>query len=215
MEIFRLVFSPIEVNTYILADDSGTCAIIDCGCYNEEEFSTLTALIEKKNLIPQLLLNTHCHLDHVFGNRLVLSKYGLRTLCHSGDEKNRLDSLKHAGFFGLDMEMPPEPGGYIEDGQILTFGSVSLKALHVPGHSAGSLAYFAEKDGFVFTGDALFDGSIGRTDIPGGDYDTLINSIKNKLFVLPPGTIVYPGHGGKTTIEKEMKSNPYFTRNNL
>lgn len=215
MEIFRLVFSPIEVNTYILADNSGTCAIIDCGCYSEKEFSVLTALIEKKNLTPQLLLNTHCHLDHVFGNRLVLKKYGLKTFCHSGDEQNRLDSLKHAEFFGLEMEMPPEPGGYIEDGQILAFGSVSFKALHVPGHSAGSLAFFSEKEKVVFTGDALFDGSIGRTDIPGGNYDSLISSIKNKLFVLPPRTVVYPGHGGKTTIEKEMKSNPFFARNNL
>jgi glyoxylase-like metal-dependent hydrolase (beta-lactamase superfamily II) len=198
MEIFKLVFSPIEVNTYILADESGTCAIIDCGCYNNKEFSTFTSLLENKKLTPKLLLNTHCHLDHIFGNRLILSKYGLRTLCH-------------AMLFGLEMEMPPEPQGFIDDGQLITFESVTLKALHVPGHSPGSLAYYSEKDGIVFTGDALFAGSIGRTDLPGGNYDTLIDSIRNKLFVLPPATVVYPGHGAKTTIEQEMKTNPFFT----
>lgn len=211
MEIIRLVFSPIEVNTYILADESGGCAIIDCGCYNEDEFSILTKLLEEKKLMPQLLLNTHCHLDHVFGNRLILKKYGLRTLCHSGDERNRLDSVQHAIFFGLEMGIPPEPRRFIDDGQFITFGSVTLKALHVPGHSDGSIAYFSEKDGVVFTGDALFKGSIGRTDLPGGDYNTLINSIRNKLFVLPPSTIVYPGHGEKTSVENEIKTNPYFT----
>jgi len=210
MEIFKLVFSPIEVNTYILADESGDCAILDCGCYKDTEFSTLTGLLEKKNLTPRLLLNTHCHLDHIFGNRFVLKMYNLRTLCHSGDEQNRLDSVRHAMFFGLEMEIPPEPQRFIDDDQIITFGSVRLKILHVPGHSPGSIAFFSEKEGVVFTGDALFAGTIGRTDIPGGDYGTLISSIKDKLLNLPPETVVYPGHGENTTIGEEMKTNPYF-----
>jgi glyoxylase-like metal-dependent hydrolase (beta-lactamase superfamily II) len=211
MEIFKLVFSPIEVNTYILADKSGACAIIDCGCYSDKEFSKLTSLVGKKKLIPQLLLNTHCHLDHIFGNRMMLRKYGLKTLYHSGDEENRLNSAGHAMLFGLEMGMPPEPQGFIEDGQLITFGSVTLKALYVPGHSPGSLAFYSEKDGVVFTGDALFAGSIGRTDLPGGDYDTLMDSIRNKLFVLPPATVVYPGHGANTSVGQEMKTNPFFT----
>jgi len=211
MEIYRLVFSPIDVNTYILADESGSCAIIDCGCYNESEFSVLTSLLEKKNLTPVLLLNTHCHLDHVFGNGMILEKYRLRSYYHPGDEQNRLDAVKHAMFFGLEMDTPPEPGGFIENGQFISFGSVSLKALHVPGHSPGSIAFYSEKDKTVFTGDALFAGSIGRTDIPGGDHGKLIESITNKLFILPPETIVYPGHGEKTSIGREINSNPYLT----
>jgi len=211
MEIFRLVFNPIEVNTFILADKSGDCAIIDCGCYDSDESDRLVKFLGEKNLKPLLLLNTHCHLDHIFGNKFILEKYNLRTNSHKLEEGNRMNAVKHAMMFGLKMDPPPEPGAFIDDNQVITFDSIQLVALHVPGHAAGSLAFYSEKNGCVFTGDALFSGSIGRTDLPGGSYDTLINSIKNKLFVLPPSTVVYPGHGTETTIEQEMKFNPYFT----
>ena len=210
MKIFKLVFSPIEVNTYIIADDSDNCAIIDCGCYDKEESERFLDFIKSKSLNPVLLLNTHCHLDHVFGNRLILERFGLKTFSNELDEMNRKDAVQHALLFGLTMDDPPEPAGFISDNQIVTFGTEKLLALHVPGHTAGSLAFYSEKNNCVFTGDALFAGSIGRTDLPGGNYDTLIGSIKNKLFVLPPSTIVYAGHGDETTIEMEMKSNPYF-----
>ncbi|MCX6321216.1 MAG: MBL fold metallo-hydrolase [Bacteroidia bacterium] len=210
MEIFKLVFSPIEVNTYILADQSGDCAIIDCGCYNTNESEELAGLIKKNSLKPVLLLNTHCHLDHIFGNKFILDRYNLKTLSSEYDEMNRKNSVQHAMFFGLNMDDPPEPAGFITDNQIITFGTTELVALLVPGHTAGSLAFYSENNGCVFTGDALFAGSIGRTDLPGGDHDTLIKSIRNKLFILPPSTVVYPGHGNETTIEREMKSNPYF-----
>ena len=210
MKIFKLVFSPIEVNTYILADDSDNCAIIDCGCYDKEESERLLDFIKSKSINPVLLLNTHCHLDHIFGNRLVLERFGLRPYSNELDEMNRKNAVQHAVLFGLTMYDPPEPAGFVSDNQIVTFGTEKLVALHVPGHTAGSLAFYSEKNNCVFTGDALFAGSIGRTDLPGGNYDTLIGSIKNKLFVLPPSTVVYPGHGDETTIEKEMKSNPYF-----
>ena len=211
MEIFKLVFSPIEVNTYILADQSNDCAIIDCGCYDRYEFDELVSLIESKKLNPVLLLNTHCHLDHIFGNGFVLEKYRLRTISSQEDEVNRKRAVQHAAIFGLTMNESPEPGEFITDGQIITFGSTKLKALHVPGHSAGSMAYYSETDGCVFTGDALFAGSIGRTDLEGGNHATLINSILSKLFVLPPSTVVYPGHGSKTTIETERMTNPHFS----
>jgi hydroxyacylglutathione hydrolase len=211
MEIYKLIFSPIEVNTYILADQSNDCAIIDCGCYDRSEFEELVRFIEGKKLNPILLLNTHCHLDHVFGNRFVLEKYNLKTLSSIDDEVNRKKAVQHAALFGLTMAEPPEPGGFISDNQVIKFGSTELKALHVPGHSAGSLAFYSEKNGCVFTGDALFAGSIGRTDLEGGDYDTLVKSIKSKLFVLPPSTVVYPGHGNHTTIMKESMTNPYFS----
>lgn len=210
MNIFKFVFSPIEVNTYILADESGDCAIIDCGCYNKTETEKFAGFITDRNLKPVLLLNTHCHLDHIFGNRFILEKYGLKTLSGESDEKNRKNAVPHARLFGLVMDEPPEPAAFITDNQVIKFGTTELVALNVPGHTSGSIAFYSEKNGCVFTGDALFSGSIGRTDLPGGDYDTLINSIKSKLFVLPPATVVYSGHGNETTIGNEMKSNPYF-----
>jgi glyoxylase-like metal-dependent hydrolase (beta-lactamase superfamily II) len=211
MEIFRLVFSPIEVNTYILADQSGNCAIIDCGCYGRNESEEMSSFIEKKNLKPVLLLNTHCHLDHIFGNRFILERYSLKTHSCELDELNRKNAIDHAMLFGLKMDNPPEPESFITDGQVIVFGTEELVAFHVPGHSAGSMAFYSEKNNCVFTGDALFSGSIGRTDLLGGDYDTLIKSIKSKLFILPPSTVVYPGHGDETTIGIEMESNPYFS----
>src|SRR5512133_759189 len=174
MVIHRLVFSPIEVNTYILEDVSGECAVIDCGCYDEEEFLRLEKLIIERNLKPALLLNTHLHLDHIFGNRLMLNRYNLSTWCSELDEMNRKLAMQHAAIFGLSMEEPPLPAGFIKDGETVKFGSVELKALLVPGHTSGSLAFYAEKEKCVFTGDALFAGSIGRSVLPGADHDSLI-----------------------------------------
>jgi hydroxyacylglutathione hydrolase len=210
MEIFKFVFSPIEVNTYILADKSGDCAIIDCGCYEVEETEQLSSFIARKKLKPVLLLNTHCHLDHIFGNGFLLERYNLRSWSSELDEMNRKNAKQHAMLFGLSMENPPEPAGFISDNQVFTFGTTRLSAIHVPGHSPGGIAFYSETNGSVFTGDALFAGSIGRSDLPGGNFDTLISSIKNKLFVLPPSTVVYAGHGGETTIEREIQSNPFF-----
>jgi glyoxylase-like metal-dependent hydrolase (beta-lactamase superfamily II) len=210
MEIYKLVFSPIEVNTFIVADPSNDCAIIDCGCYDKAEFDELVQFIESKKLNPVLLLNTHCHLDHIFGNRFMLEKYGLRALACKEDEVNRKKAVQHAALFGLAMSEPPEPGGFISDNQAITFGTTELVALHVPGHSAGSMAFYSEKNGYVFTGDAIFAGSIGRTDLEGGNHKILINSILTRLCVLPPSTVVFPGHGEQTTIEREKMTNPYF-----
>jgi len=210
MEIHRLVFSPIDVNTYIIADNSGDCAIIDCGCYDDAEFKRFTSFIEEKGLNPVLLLNTHCHLDHIFGNNYLLRKYNLRALSHEQEEKNRKKGPQHAVIFGLTMEPVPEPERFIADNEVIEFCSTELKVLHVPGHSAGGVTFYFEKEGWVFTGDTLFSGSIGRTDLEGGDYETLINSIKNKLFTLPESAVVYAGHGGETTIGKEIRTNPWF-----
>jgi hydroxyacylglutathione hydrolase len=211
MKVFKFVFSPIQVNTYILGDNSGNCAIIDCGCYDKDEFTRLVTLLESEKLKPVIVLNTHCHLDHIFGNRFIAEKYKLRSFENKLEEPNRKNAVNHALMFGLSMETPPDPEGFISDQQKISFGDISLLSLHVPGHSAGSIAFYSEKDGCVFTGDALFAGSIGRTDLPGGNFDTLIKSIKNQLLTLPGQTIVYSGHGPETTIEREMKTNPYLT----
>lgn len=210
MEIETLVFSPIDVNTYVLYNSEGECAVIDCGCYDENEFSKLVRFLESKKLTPSLLLNTHCHLDHIFGNRFMLEKYKLGSLWHELEESNRLQATTHASFFGLTMEDPPGPKGFLEHGEEISFGNLKLKVIHVPGHSPGGLAFYIHERGCVFTGDALFSGSIGRTDLPGGSFQTLINSIKNNLLTLPPDTVAYPGHGPATTIGREAGSNPFL-----
>jgi len=211
MQIHRFIFSPIEVNTYILEDDQGKCAIIDCGCYDDAEFNELKAFITTNNLRPVKLLNTHLHLDHVFGNRFVLQEYGLKTHASKEEEKNLLSATNHAEMFGLSMPQPPEIGTFIEGGQIIQVGELDLKCLFVPGHTAGSIAFYNEDNKFVFTGDALFAGSIGRTDLPGGDHARLMESINENLLNLPDDIVVYPGHGPHTKIGVERHSNPFLT----
>jgi glyoxylase-like metal-dependent hydrolase (beta-lactamase superfamily II) len=210
MNIYKEIFSPIAVNTYIVSGDDSECIVIDCGCYGRSEEQRLEQMLTDKGLVPKLLLNTHCHLDHLFGNRFMLKRYGLRTWYHEGDSQNLVNAPKHALMFGLSMEESPEPEGYIADGEVVTAAGVSLEVLAVPGHSPGGIAFYSEKDGVVFTGDALFAGSIGRSDLPGGNHGQLIESIRRRLFTLPPETVVYPGHGPETTIGREIGSNPFF-----
>ena len=210
MDIETLVFSPIDVNTYILTDLSGECAVIDCGCYDKREFSRFEGVLDSKGLNPSLLLNTHCHLDHIFGNRFMLEKYKLRSSWHELEESNRLHAPQHASFFGLAMEEPPGPQSFLRHGEKISLGSAGIEVIHVPGHSPGGLAFYLPSSCCVFTGDALFSGSIGRTDLPGGSFQTLIKSIRNNLLTLPPDTVVYPGHGPETTIGREAASNPFL-----
>ena len=210
MKIYKLRFSPIEVNTYIIDDEKGSCAIIDCGCYDESEFLELTGFLSEKGLKPVLLLNTHLHLDHSFGNRMLFDKYGLLTHAAPEEEGNRISAIDHAALFGLRMEEPPPVGKFISHGHRLEFGDTVIEALFVPGHTAGSLAYYIESEKVVFTGDALFAGSIGRSDLPGGNHDRLIRSISENLLSLPGETIVYAGHGNDTTIAQEKENNPYL-----
>jgi glyoxylase-like metal-dependent hydrolase (beta-lactamase superfamily II) len=210
MKIFRGVFSPIQVNTYIITGNDTECIIIDCGCYGETEEKKLEEMLATLSLKPVMLLDTHCHLDHVFGNRFMLGRYGLRSWFHEGDKHNNLNAPKYSLMFGLSMEAPPEPEGYLVDGQEITAAGLTLKVIHVPGHSPGGIALYSATDRVVFTGDALFAGSIGRSDLPGGDYELLLERILDRLFTLPPDTVVYPGHGPETAIGEEMAGNPFF-----
>lgn len=210
MKIYREVFSPIQVNTYILEGEEGGCIIIDCGCYGEAEEKRLEDLLVSRALKPQLLLNTHCHLDHIFGNGFMLERYGLRSWFHDGDSSNRASAPKHALMFGLAMDESPEPAGFLADGEIVNAAGISLEVIAVPGHSQGGIAFYSVTDGVVFTGDALFAGSIGRSDLPGGNHEQLMSNIRSRLFTLPPDTVVCPGHGPETTIGEEMRSNPFF-----
>jgi len=210
MKIFRQTFSPIQVNTYILQGEGGECIIIDCGCYDRNEENKLGSFLEAEKLNPVLLLNTHCHLDHVFGNAFIFSRYGLRTRADKNDYYNLRSAPDHARLFGLSMGNPPEPGEPLADNEKIVAAGMQFEVMAVPGHTSGSLAFYFPARGAVFTGDALFAGSIGRTDLEGGDFETLIQSIQTRLFTLPDDTVVYPGHGPETTIGREKKTNPFF-----
>lgn len=211
MKIYRGVFSPIQVNTYIITGNERDCIIIDCGCYGETEERKLEEMLASRGLNPVMLIGTHCHLDHVFGNRFMLERYGLRPRFHEGDSYNYRNAPKLSLMFGLTMDAPPEPEGYLAEGDVITAAGITLKVIHVPGHSPGGIALYSADDSVVFTGDALFAGSIGRSDLPGGDHEQLMANIREKLFTLPPETVIYPGHGPESIIGEEMQRNPFFT----
>jgi hydroxyacylglutathione hydrolase len=202
-------FSPIQENTYLLYNDRKECCIIDPGCYFQEERDELKTGIEKTGLTPVLLLNTHCHLDHVFGNRFVFETWGLKPHIHPF-EKPVLDL---AGLAGVRWQLPFDnyegEVNYLEEGEVITIGDERLEVLFTPGHSPGSISFYHEAGGFVMGGDVLFNRSIGRTDLPGGDQPTLIDSIQRKFFTLPDETKVWSGHGPVTTVGFEKMNNPF------
>jgi glyoxylase-like metal-dependent hydrolase (beta-lactamase superfamily II) len=203
-------FSPIQENTYVLYNEFNDCVIIDPGCYFDEEKDRLVAFIEKMKLKPVMLLNTHCHLDHVFGNKFVAEKFNLVLHIHA-KEKAVLDFAPASGLM-YNMPFDNYKGEiiYLEEGKEISLGEDKLEILLTPGHSPGSLSFYNEKDGFVISGDALFYRSIGRTDLPGGNHEQLLKSIRDHLFTLPGETKVYSGHGSVTTIGEEKKENPFL-----
>jgi len=210
IQLHKLVFNSFQVNTYILQDETGECVIIDPANYSEEENMALSRFISEHQLTPVKHLNTHCHIDHVLGMHYVRDRYKIQSYAHEADNILLERGPLMGEIFGFKVAPLPLPDHYLGDQEYISFGNSEIRALHVPGHSAGSLSYYAEKEGFVISGDALFEGSIGRTDLPGGDYDTLIESISSKLFTLPPQTKVWPGHGAFTTVEDEIAHNPFF-----
>jgi glyoxylase-like metal-dependent hydrolase (beta-lactamase superfamily II) len=209
--VIRLTFNPFQENTYLVYDDSQECIIFDPGCYHGHEKEELIQMIERHQLKPVQLINTHCHVDHVFGNRFVHETYGLPLACHEG-ERPVLAAVEQACMlYGIPYpEKSPEPEQFIQAGDTIRFGETELLALFTPGHSPASLCFYCPKEGFVIGGDVLFRDSIGRTDLPGGDHATLLDSIRRELFVLPDEVVVYPGHGPQTTIGYEKANNPFL-----
>ncbi len=209
LTVKTFTFNPVQENTYVLYNEKKECCIIDPGCYFPEERDRLKTDIEKTGLVPILLLNTHCHLDHIFGNKFVHGTWGLNLHLHH-KEKQVLDAGPASGLrFQLPFENYEGPLVFLKEGSDILIGEEKLEILFTPGHSPGSISFYHEAGEFVIGGDVLFNGSIGRTDLPGGDYDTLINSIQAKLFTLPDNTKVYSGHGPMTTIGLEKMNNPY------
>ena len=211
VKITSFTFNPFQENTYVLYDETKECIIFDPGCTTPTEKQELLSFIEKNELKPVRLINTHCHLDHIFGNKFVAEKYNLELEIHKGELSVLLHAPKIAAMYGFAIEPSPEPGHFIEEGDLITFGNSQLETFLTPGHSPASLTFYSKEAKFIIAGDVLFYGSIGRTDLPGGDFDTLINSIRTKLFVLPDDTKVYPGHMQATTIGFEKRNNPFLS----
>jgi hydroxyacylglutathione hydrolase len=209
LSVKSFTFSPVQENTYILYNEKGDCCIIDPGCYFPKERDELKTGIEKTNLNPVLLLNTHCHLDHVFGNKFVYDTWALPLHMHEL-EKPVLDFAPQAGnMWQLPFDNYDGPLVYLKEGEKIKIGDDELEIRLAPGHSPGSVAFYSAADGFVIGGDVLFRESIGRTDLPGGNYETLVQSIHTQFFTLPDETKVYSGHGHATTIGYEKRNNPF------
>lgn len=208
--IKTLVFNAFQVNNYILSDETNECVIIDAANNDINEDNKLFKYIEDNNLKPVCLLSTHAHVDHILGNKSVLEKYKIPYKIHTAGTQFIYTAVEHGQMFGLSVKPSPMPTDYIEDSEIIRFGNSELKALYTPGHADGSICYYSDNDSFLISGDVLFYGSIGRTDLPTGDYDELIKNIKTKIFTLPSDTVVYPGHGPETSVGFEKENNPFF-----
>jgi len=203
-------FNPFQENSYVLYDETMECVIIDPGCYGPEEKLELTEFIREVKLKPVKLLNTHCHIDHVLGNKYVAETWNIELVIHELEADLLKAAQTYGANWGIFAEKSPVPSAFIREGDVLQFGNSKLEIIFAPGHSPGSICFYNMENRFCISGDVLFHQSIGRTDLPGGDYETLIRSIKNKLFVLPDDTIIYPGHGPITTIGAEKVSNPFL-----
>ena len=211
MTIKRFEVNALSENCYVVSDETKECVIIDCGCSDEYEWADIKKYLATTDLQVKHLLNTHLHLDHIFGNPFMLKEFGLKAEANQADEFWIEEAPKQSRMFGFHLQVAPVPlGNYLHDGDVISFGNCKLEAIHVPGHSPGSLVYYCQNENCIFSGDVLFQGSIGRADLAGGNFDELIEHICSRLFVLPNDTVVYPGHGAPTTIGTEKAENPFF-----
>jgi glyoxylase-like metal-dependent hydrolase (beta-lactamase superfamily II) len=209
LSIKTFVFNPLQENTYVLFDDTKSCVIIDPGCYEPEERQELTDFIQENELQVKMLLNTHCHVDHVLGNAFVKEKYRVGLFIHPKDVPTLKAVQVYSSNYGFNLYQGTDADSFLEEGDTVAFGDQKLGVIFVPGHAPGHIAFYHVEGKILISGDVLFYNSIGRTDLPGGNYETLISSIHEKLFKLPDDVTVFPGHGPKTTIGFEKKTNPF------
>lgn len=211
LTVNQFTFNAYSENTFVLFDETKECVIIDPGMYDGAEQNKLAAFIKENNLKPVLLLNTHCHLDHVFGNKFIFDTYGLKPQFHKGELEILQAVPGYAPQMGMsNYQLSPEPDTFLNETGTITFGNSSLEIIFAPGHSPAHLCFYSKSDEVLIGGDVLFNGSIGRTDLPGGNHTQLIENIKTKIFTLPDNCTVYPGHGPSTTIGFEKGNNPFF-----
>jgi len=210
LTVHTLTFNPFQENTYIISAPSGECIIIDPGCFDEHEREELSELIEKNKFKPVRLINTHCHIDHILGNAFVAKNWKLGLEIHKGEIPVLGAGVSVGNMYGVPYDPSPEPSSFLGEGDEVVLDGISMKVLFTPGHSPASICLYNETDGWVIGGDVLFYESIGRTDLPGGDHQTLLRSIRTQLFVLSNETVVYPGHGPTTKIGYEKMFNPFM-----
>jgi len=210
--IKTFVFNSFQENTYLLFDETRNCIIVDPGMNSGNEYAAVQTYISQNMLTPVAMINTHCHIDHVLGCNYIKNTYQVPFFIHAKEVPVLDNAIGFGEFFGLKVEAPPAPDNFLSEDDIYSFGNSKLSILHVPGHSPGSIALYSAPDKFIITGDVLFKGSIGRTDLPGGDYRTLINNIQSKIMVLPREVVAFPGHGPYTSIADEYDTNPFLSR---
>ncbi|MGE0077369.1 MAG: MBL fold metallo-hydrolase [Bacteroidales bacterium] len=210
MKIKQFVQNPFQENTYLVYDETGDAIIVDAGSYTQSDVAEIKQFVDENKLTVKFLVNTHCHIDHVLGINALRNAFGVEVFAHR-EEFPMLQSVpSQAIMFGLEIDTIPQIENTLDDGDTVKFGNTALQVIHTPGHSRGCVCFYSEPDRILFSGDTLFQSSIGRTDLAGGDYDTIIRSITAKLLTLPDEVLVFPGHGPSTTIGKERISNPFL-----
>ncbi len=210
IQIKTFICNPYQENTYLLYDEAGNCAIIDPGMYGSEEEKLVSSFIEEKKLIPIHLLNTHCHIDHVLGNKYIADTYGLMPQFHEGELPLLIEVQNYAPQMGIRYEVSPIGETFLKDSGEILLGKHSLEIIFARGHSPAHLCFYNAAQNFLIGGDVLFRGSVGRTDLPGGNHQQLMNSISNSIYTLPEETVIYPGHGPSTTVGFEKVNNPFI-----
>ncbi|MGJ1206334.1 MBL fold metallo-hydrolase [Sphingobacterium lactis] len=210
LHIQTFTFNPYQENTYVIYNDEKECIIVDPGMHNYQEENYFSDYIEKNQLKPVLLINTHGHIDHVLGNKFVSEKYGLTPQFHEGELPLVIQVQNYAPQMGIRYEPSPIPETFLNEGDILKLGDEELSLILAPGHSPAHLCIYSREHNFLIGGDVLFKSSIGRTDLPGGNHQQLLDSITTKIYTLPEETVVYPGHGPTTTVKEEKQSNPFI-----
>lgn len=210
LKVHKLTFNAFMENTYVISDETKECVIIDPGCSNDRERNELVNEIESFGLKPVRLLNTHCHIDHVPGNKFVHDRYGLLPEIHELELPLLRAAPEYGKMFGFQCEASPMPKTFLKEGDKVTFGNHTFLVLFTPGHSPGSISFYEKAEKLLISGDVLFYGSIGRYDLPGADGETLFDTLNKKIMALPDGVKVYSGHGPETTIGFERNNNPFI-----
>lgn len=211
VKIEKFVVNPLGENSFALSDETGECIFIDPGFYYAEEYDEIREYISQQKLKPVKIVNTHCHFDHILGVDFIRKEFGIRFYAHPDDAFWVEKADEQGAMFGFNIAPVSPIDEFIREGEEVRFGNTVLEVIHVPGHSPGHVVFYNRAEKFLIAGDVLFYGSIGRTDLPGGDYHALINGIKSKLFALPDDTKVYSGHGPETSIGFEKNTNPFLT----
>ena len=215
IQVKTFYFNELRECTYVLWDETNACVVVDPGAETETERHRLQQFIDGHALKPEAILNTHGHFDHVLANAFLARVYGLKSYIHAGDRTLLEKTNEYGAMFGYKIEQPPAAAGFLTEDEPFRFGCSQLQVLHTPGHSKGGVCFYAPNDNFVLTGDTLFQGNIGRVDLPGGNFDEIMESLSKKLMTLPGNTIVYPGHGLPSTIGEERRNNPYVNNEQI